>query len=526
MKLTSIEIKDFRAFQGIPMKIDLSDKGKNLLVYGENGSGKSSLYLALRDFLESAAKSSDINNFPFRNIFVKTNDGFVKLDFADSGGDPEAKLYEWSQKKNDTAEPLILEIDKSKGFIDYKALLRTHLLQNESESVNIFNLLVNSLLSNIVNDITTGTFSEDWQRIQKSIPPLNIPKHLLQLERRLKDFNGGLRVKLDELKDKVREILILFGYENVIDLEFGFAGVSYNRMSRKQDKGFNNDNVSLRVKFFSEDLAEHQHILNEAKLSAMAMAIFFAALLLQPAPPHSLRLLALDDMLIGLDMSHRLPVLDLLDKYFTDYQIFLFTYDRAWYEIVKYDIESRKAGSQWKYVEFFAGSTFEHDLPIWADDKKYIDRAKEYFTANDYKAAVIYLRTEFEKILKNFCDKRNLKVRYKPNAKDLRAEDFWRAVLEGHDDGDPPFVDAALQGEVEKYRRLILNPLSHAEIVTIFKKEVEDSIKTVEQLDATLKAVPKKGAPALAGPALAGPTPAGTAPAGTAPAGPVPEVQG
>jgi len=37
---------------------------------------------------------------------------------------------------------LILEIDKTKGFIDYKALLRTHLLHNESDSVNIFTLLV------------------------------------------------------------------------------------------------------------------------------------------------------------------------------------------------------------------------------------------------------------------------------------------------------------------------------------------------------------------------------------------------
>ncbi|MBA3571007.1 MAG: AAA family ATPase [Pyrinomonadaceae bacterium] len=142
MRLTSIEIKDFRAFKGIPLKIDLTDKGKNLLVYGENGSGKSSLYLALRDFLESAAKGSDINEFPFRNIFVKTDEGFIKLDFSDAGGDPDAKKYEWSEKKNDTTEPLILEIDKTKGFIDYKALLRTHLLHNESDSVNIFTLLV------------------------------------------------------------------------------------------------------------------------------------------------------------------------------------------------------------------------------------------------------------------------------------------------------------------------------------------------------------------------------------------------
>jgi hypothetical protein len=84
------------------------------------------------------------------------------------------------------------------------------------------------------------------------------------------------------------------------------------------------------TKFFSQDLAEHTNVLNEAKLSAIAMAIFFAALLLQPMPPHGLRMLALDDMLIGLDMSHRLPVLTILENYFNNYQVFLFTYDRAW----------------------------------------------------------------------------------------------------------------------------------------------------------------------------------------------------
>jgi len=520
MKLSSIEIKDFRAFKGNPLKIDLTDKGKNLLVYGENGSGKSSLYFALRDFLEAASKKSDIGKAPFRNIFVKTDDGFIKLDFTDAASDPEAKLYEWSKKKNETSESLILEIDKTKGFIDYKALLRTHLLQNETDHVNIFNLLITALLTNITNDITSRSFGDEWRRIEKSIPPRNYKKYVDPIERRLKGFNDGLRLKLDELKDKVKEILNLFGYENIIDFNFTFVGVNYNRAKRYEDKGYTNREVGIRVKFFSQDLEEHQHVLNEAKLSAIAMSIFFAALLLQPKPPHGLRLLALDDMLIGLDMSHRLPVLEILEKYFNDYQVFLFTYDRAWYDIVKQSIFGRKAEGEWKFVEFFAGSTFEHDLPIYGDDKKYMDRAKAYLADNDYKAAVIYLRTEFETILKSFCDRRSLRVRYKPNAKDLKSDDFWQAILIGNDKNAAPFVDASLQAEIETYRRVILNPLSHAEIVSIFKKEVEDTIKAVEKLDATLKAAPKKGGPAVVpaaapAPGIASPASAVTAPTPT-----------
>ena len=57
MRLTKIEIKDFRAFPG-PGTYAFDLRGKNLLVYGENGSGKSSLFRALVEFfnLDSRAK--------------------------------------------------------------------------------------------------------------------------------------------------------------------------------------------------------------------------------------------------------------------------------------------------------------------------------------------------------------------------------------------------------------------------------------------------------------------------------------
>ena len=68
MRITDIEIKNFRAFPKT-YRINLRNAGKNLLVYGENGSGKSSLYLALKYFLESAVDedSRDNKNTAFEN---------------------------------------------------------------------------------------------------------------------------------------------------------------------------------------------------------------------------------------------------------------------------------------------------------------------------------------------------------------------------------------------------------------------------------------------------------------------------
>ena len=47
MKITKIEIKHFRGFPGPAVYTFDLPGGKNLLLYGENGSGKSSLYHAL-----------------------------------------------------------------------------------------------------------------------------------------------------------------------------------------------------------------------------------------------------------------------------------------------------------------------------------------------------------------------------------------------------------------------------------------------------------------------------------------------
>ena len=47
MKIKTLSLTDFRAFSGAsPTTFELD--GKNLLLYGENGSGKSSLFHALR----------------------------------------------------------------------------------------------------------------------------------------------------------------------------------------------------------------------------------------------------------------------------------------------------------------------------------------------------------------------------------------------------------------------------------------------------------------------------------------------
>ena len=280
--------------------------------------------------------------------------------------------------------------------------------------------------------------------------------------------------RLADLRPKVSEILRKFGYD--VALDFDFQGVIYNQ----SEKTLDNQQILLKVEFFDAEIHSHHLFLNEAKLSAIAIAIYLSSILLQP--DSDLKILALDDVLIGLDMSNRLPVLDILDEYFPDHQIFLTTYDKAWYEIVK----QRTGEKDWKYVEFYFGQTDEYEIPVYAEDKAYLEKAKEYLDANDYKACAVYLRTAFEAIIKRFCDNRNLRVRYCENPKQLTSEDFWDPIKTGTKKDGTPFLEQTLIGQIELYRSLILNPLNHATIANIPKREIEETIKVVESLEDVL----------------------------------------
>ena len=470
MRITKIEIKNFKAFYGA-YQIDLHKAGKNLLVYGENGSGKTSLYQALRRFLESSEGGHQFK--PHHNIF-NSDEGYIKLHLR-TDAQSKQDTYEWSETvKDETNDELLIQASRAEGFLDYKDLLETHYLHRENDIVNVFDLLVKTLLANTVNRQTDRRLAEDWASIQPPFPRRSATTQIAAFETQVVNFNRALVNRLTELQAKVSEILRKFEINVTLDLDF--QGIIYNR----DQKTLDNQEILLNVEFFDRDIPTHHLFLNEAKLSAIAIAIYFSSILLQPTS--ELKILALDDVLIGLDMSNRLPVLDILEEYFADYQIFLTTYDKAWYEIVK---QRTSHGGKWKAVEFYFRQTDEYEIPVYAEDKAYLDKAREYLDANDYKACAVYLRTAFEMIIQEFCEDKHLPVRYHRDPNKQESQDFWDAIKIRNK--ITALLDQKLINDIELYRSRILNPLSHATIANIPKKEIEDTIETVERLKTALE---------------------------------------
>jgi energy-coupling factor transporter ATP-binding protein EcfA2 len=132
-RLTAIEITNYRAFIGT-FRLEFPN-GENAIIYGENGSGKSSLYHSLRTFLE-APDLRTIDSTSKRSRPLTVNDNAHRF----TTGRPALKLefdgiaYEWTELTNDTKKDIVRLINQGKGFLDYKALLEVHYVR-EGEAV-------------------------------------------------------------------------------------------------------------------------------------------------------------------------------------------------------------------------------------------------------------------------------------------------------------------------------------------------------------------------------------------------------
>ncbi|MEG4420788.1 AAA family ATPase [Microcoleus sp. LAD1_D5] len=482
-RITQIDIKNFRAFYS-KHTINLKNDGKNLLIYGENGSGKSSLLLAIKLLINSYIQNLEFS--PHRNIFTnQDDDAFIKLTLSNNDGTGNS-IHTWSETVTETGANVILSAAKTKGILDYKSLLEVYFLQRENTELNIFNLLIKNLLANYLDlRISPQSIAEEWQDIEISIPKSRgYKKQARNLQTKLDGFNNRFRELLSRLQAQATILLEYFGYS--IELKLELPGMVYNSDTKQID----GKEIILTVDFLGQPIYSPHQFLNEAKLSAIALSLYLASLLI--IPTSELNILVLDDVLIGLDMSNRLPIINILHDHFSHYQVFFMTYDREWYAIMKQRIEASDTQNNWLYVELF-NSKIEDDLevPVFTQDKDYLIKAEEYLENNALNASALYLRMAFEVLMKRFCEKKSLGVRYRDKPKDLTTKDFWNPILahkrRDNHGTEVSYLDQQLVDEVELYLSLVMNPLSHSRMTTVYRQEIENAIATIKKLKQALK---------------------------------------
>jgi recombinational DNA repair ATPase RecF len=387
MKIKKIEIHNYKAFYGEKNVIDVD--GKNLFIYGENGSGKSSLYYALKDFLQSSMETIDLGEV--ENIFIDPADRGkvkVKLTFSsDEKDNDNDQILELASNNPTTFGNIHLrDANQLRSFLNYKHLLEVHHIKKDLD-INLFDLLVKGVLLHFKITGLDKSLGEAWQDIEKLLAKetdvnYNIKTKRNDLNNLIKQFNGAFKTlfspptsespNLDYILDNTNNILKDFDENIQITLNFNSLALDSND---KKSKTLIGNKVTMNIEYGGKSIPKPHLFLNEARLSAIAISIYLGMIRRLPQSK-KLKILFLDDLFIGLDLSNRMPLMQILEREFADYQIILSTYDKPWYEMAKFYLHDDTA---WKCVEFLARKNqeflarknqCEYDQPLirYADD--------------------------------------------------------------------------------------------------------------------------------------------------------------
>lgn len=482
MRIDRIELQNFRAFPG-PAVSMFSLHGKNLLLYGENGSGKSSLVRALSELFSldtSAAPFAD-----FENVFARAEspDGFVRVVYDDG------LSSEWraSQRPNDARAN---DIGRRKAILDYRALLRTNYGGKGLEE-RLFDLAVSALLINVEVPTSSGVYSigQLWQQAQDKNPQRRTTRNLREMGDAIDLFNNALQSVLARIEARVGTMLDSFAGHS-LQVKFDFPGVTYDKTTRS----LRNRQIFLEISYRGQKLGRWTDFLNEARLTALALTIYLSATIEQnPSPPPGaaapLKLLVLDDVLIGLDMSNRLPVLELLNSdLFSDFQVILSTYDLVWFEMARQQTEQTE---QWVYLELYDDTSPDnaYPVPVLRTSVDLLSVARKHLRNHDLRAAAVYARSSLENKLRKFCEEQSIAVPYVANNARIDTEKLLTAI-ERRLKSDGKYALAMAQlAHVKMFRKVVLNRLSHAPVTPLVESEVEGAIKALGafQLDEVMK---------------------------------------
>lgn len=467
IKIEKIWLNNFRFFTDDEKNNIFKIDGKNVLIYGENGSGKSSLFKAFEFLTKPTIARNEFDNS--RNIF-QSGDTFLEFDFSNA----QTLRIDEDHLSLDGDYMFVEKLSISKPTLDYKKLLQiSYSEQSVNDEKNLY-----SFFEAILQDYPVG---ED---------------KILSSLRGEKYFNEFKKIINEVLLEEINVALKKF------DHNFKIREIVFD--------GFDKT-VFLKIDYFEQDTGKFHLFLNEARLSALAMSVYFAIIKKQFAylQNESLKILVLDDLLISLDMNNRLHLVDILKSEFSDFQIFFFTHDKGLFEIFKDKME-------WKAFEIYVDRHSDgYEVPFVKKNEEYSELAKQHFKNRDYPASANYLRKEVEKYfikklgidkldrlidlakkednyqkleecfpkltgaLKSFEHCKNIQDSQKREDKCL---EFANVVLKAVKTVEEIINENSFH-DINGIKNRILNPQSHYDTSTvIYKKELEEAIKLIDKL--------------------------------------------
>lgn len=411
--IEKITIQNFKAF-GAEKTFNL--RGKHLLVYGPNGSGKSSLYFALYTILQCDTKPTAkiakyFNRYEDENLLNVHQSwnkaSFIKLVLTDN----KKKIYTLNKKGLSPADPkkreVLSEMNIASEFISHRLLINFYNFRNSTE-IDLFSVFDRDIFPFVQRETGRKILFEEIIKDLKARGDNGL-KSKKQLDTWLGEI-AALNSELEKLisyidRNATNFLHTHFQYKNLKIVVKVKKGFDVRKIGTTNTYELLNPFIKLSIQQLKppappKDIDRPQSFLNEAKLTAIALAIRFSILEKRPKKPE-IKILALDDLLISLDMSNRMDVLKMIFKlYEKDYQLFFFTHERGFYNEIKRWTEGNDTA--WNYVVF--KDPVDNKIQT-ENDKEDIDRAKQFLKDNDYDSCALTLRKAVEGSIKEFLIK-------------------------------------------------------------------------------------------------------------------------
>lgn len=524
--INKIHITGFKAF---PNDFELQLEGKHLLMYGENGSGKSSIYYALRCMFQSPLKSDagkkyfNVNNDDgtpneqhLKNLNNLDVDSQVWIDFDDR------HPFIYVLDKNGYHTTLIngqhsLPANINGCFVNHQFLFHFFNFRN-SQKINLFSVFIKDILPFCKDNASGFHIGEMYDVLTSSIVKKGRKidtKYLNKIEA----FNESVKIIVENINLYVsdlykhyfmdegeNELQIRLRYDSNLDKPENDPNeywLKYDRIiERAKENGVVKEHLSsykkLNTPFIGLEISEvlndgvlrpifkPQSYFNEAKLTAIALSVRFALLNLDKKADG--RFLALDDMLISLDMSNRAKVVKFLLDISDRYKIYLFTHDKAFYKFCTHKIIQCGKANDWVYKTISYDDI--KDEPIVLDEyADHLSKSKHFYRIGDFETAAIYARKQLEQSVGELLPY-ELKVRADSGFVDLQT--LWKKLVELYSINGKS-LDPSLINMFADSKLLILNVAAHFQRLSnpIYKVELDNAYKIINYV-ARLDKIEKK----------------------------------
>jgi len=495
--IDEIEISNFKFFPAIdaknkPIKVD----GKHLLIYGENGSGKSSIFWALYTLLECANKNdSEIQKYfeydgkeGLLNIHAtqlpapndkKTENSYIKLKLKNSTNSNYKVSYDEVAINLNKEAPIS---NFASDFINYRALYSAFNFAH-SEEVDLYHHFKYTVFpyvklgackiwkvdsaDDIWKEIETESASEIIYFLENGpyFEPEPVDKRkyitskkaILDLENKLTKIIFELKLYFKDVEIRGRKILEELGYSN---FDFLIEIIEKEPLELKY-RYYKAPKIKILLKNQNYDgkvgkVHRLHSFFNEAKLTAISLAIRLA-ILDKRTTDAEVKILVLDDLLLSLDMNNRTKVIDYVFKnYLNNYQVFFLTHDKALYAFVKLKINEWSNKALWEFKEMYAG--ISNKLVIFEEDLEPIEKAKKYKDTYDYYSSGNNIRKAIEERLKEL-----LPLTIQIVTKDLQDELNW--LFKYYDECKVGhLILENTRTQLLNYKDIVFNPASHYDL--------------------------------------------------------------